>query len=152
MTTRYVHTNLIARDWQRLAAFYEAVFGCVPIPPERNLAGMWLDQATGITNARLTGIHLRLPGYGDNGPTLEVFQYDPLDERLPTQPNTAGFAHIAFAVDDVATVVSAVFKLGGSAVGKLTRRAIPGVGQLMFQYVADPEGNIIEIQKWDLNQ
>jgi predicted enzyme related to lactoylglutathione lyase len=26
--TRYVHTNLIAADWQRLARFYCDVFGC----------------------------------------------------------------------------------------------------------------------------
>jgi len=29
MTTRYAHTNLIARDWRRLAAFYESVFECL---------------------------------------------------------------------------------------------------------------------------
>lgn len=26
MTLRYVHTNLVALDWQRLAAFHEEVF------------------------------------------------------------------------------------------------------------------------------
>jgi predicted enzyme related to lactoylglutathione lyase len=31
---RYVHTNLIARDWRKLAAFYQLVFGCLPVPPE----------------------------------------------------------------------------------------------------------------------
>jgi predicted enzyme related to lactoylglutathione lyase len=25
---RYVHTNLIARDWRALAGFYQRVFGC----------------------------------------------------------------------------------------------------------------------------
>lgn len=152
MATRYVHTNLIARDWRRLAAFYEAVFGCVPIPPERDLSGTWLEQATNITDAHLTGIHLRLPGYGNDGPTLEVFQYDPLDERPSIQPNTVGFSHIAFAVDDVAVVASMVCRLGGTPVGKLTKRDIPGVGQLTFQYVTDPEGNIIELQKWRLDE
>jgi len=27
---RYVHTNLVALDWRRLAAFYVEVFGCWP--------------------------------------------------------------------------------------------------------------------------
>jgi len=27
-------------------------------------------------------------------------------------------------------------------------REVPGVGLLTFQYVADPEGNIIEVQNW----
>jgi len=65
MATRYVHTNLIAKDWKRLLAFYQAVFGCMPVPPARDLSGDWLDQATGLTGAHIRGVHLRLPGYGD---------------------------------------------------------------------------------------
>jgi predicted enzyme related to lactoylglutathione lyase len=72
---RFAHVNLIAQDWRRLAAFYELVFGCRPVPPERQLAGAWLDAATGLVGARIQGAHLRLPGYGDAGPTLEIFQY-----------------------------------------------------------------------------
>jgi predicted enzyme related to lactoylglutathione lyase len=30
---RYVHTNLIARDWRALAKFYTGVFGCEFVPP-----------------------------------------------------------------------------------------------------------------------
>jgi catechol-2,3-dioxygenase len=40
---RDVHTNLIARDWRSLARFYEDVFACVPVPPERDYAGDDLD-------------------------------------------------------------------------------------------------------------
>ena len=74
---RYVHTNLIAQDWRRLAAFYEQVFGCRPVPPERNLSGQWLEQSTGIRGSEIQGVHLRLPGHGERGPTLEIFQYNP---------------------------------------------------------------------------
>jgi predicted enzyme related to lactoylglutathione lyase len=148
MTTTYAHTNLIARDWKRLAAFYQQVFGCVPVLPERDLTGEWLDKATGINQAHLHGIHLRLPGYGEAGPTLEIFQYDSMPERPAVKPNTPGFAHIAFAVEDVATTSQSIYALGGSAVGELTAHEVPGVGWLTFQYVADPEGNILEIQNW----
>jgi predicted enzyme related to lactoylglutathione lyase len=55
---------------------------------------------------------------------------------------------MAFAVDDVPATVQAVFHNGGSAVGELTVRDIPGLGLLTFQYVADPEGNMIEVQNW----
>jgi predicted enzyme related to lactoylglutathione lyase len=71
-----------------------------------------------------------------------------MPEHPPVTPNTPGFSHIAFAVDDVAAVVQAVFDQGGSAVGEFTQREVPGVGRLTFQYVADPEGNIVEIQNW----
>jgi predicted enzyme related to lactoylglutathione lyase len=148
MGIKYTHTNLIAKDWKHLSSFYQDVFGCVPVPPERNLSGEWLDRVTGIAGSQISGIHLRLPGYGDEGPTLEIFQYGFMPEHPRVNPNTPGFSHIAFAVDDVSAIAQAVFDHGGSAVGELTVREVPGVGLLTVQYVADPEGNIIEIQKW----
>ena len=148
MPTKYAHTNLIAKDWRRLAAFYQEVFGCVPVPPERDLTGEWLDKATALSGAHISGMHLRLPGYGDDGPTLEIFQYDSMPEHPPVSPNTPGFTHIAFAVDDVPATAGAALNHGGAAVGELTIREVPGVGLLTFRYVADPEGNIIEIQNW----
>ncbi len=148
MAIKYAHTNLVALDWRILASFYQQVFGCRPVPPERDLSGSWLDQATGLTNARLRGQHLRLPGWGDEGPTLEIFQYESMPERPDLKPNTPGYAHIAFAVDDVSAVAASVLAHGGSAVGEATVREIPGVGLLTFVYMADPEGNIIEIQNW----
>jgi catechol 2,3-dioxygenase-like lactoylglutathione lyase family enzyme len=144
----FVHTNLIARDWRKLARFYEQVLGCIPVLPERDLKGEWLEAATGVPSAHLQGIHLRLPGGGETGPTLEIFQYRPQVERPATAINCPGFAHIAFAVDDVEAARDAVLAAGGSAVGQLVCRQVPGAGTITFVYVADPEGNIIELQRW----
>jgi predicted enzyme related to lactoylglutathione lyase len=148
MKARFVHTNLIAQDWKRLAQFYERVFGCTPVPPERNLSGEWLDAATGVPGAQIQGVHLRLPGHGDDGPTLEIFQYDPHEERAEMAVNRPGFAHIAFAVDDVEAVWEAVLGAGGGTVGEIVSLEIPGAGGITFAYVTDPEGNIIELQHW----
>lgn len=149
MGTRYAHTNLIARDWRRLAVFYQEVFDCVPLPPERDLSGDWLDRATAIDGSRITGMHLRLPGFDGDGPTLEIFQYDAMPEHPAIAPNTPGFSHIAFAVDDVAAMATAILDHGGARVGDIAVREVPGAGRLTFQYMADPEGNIIEIQSWN---
>jgi len=143
---RFAHVNLIAKDWRRLAAFYESVFDCKRVPPERDLSGQWLDKATGVDGAKITGIHMRLPGGGDAGPTLEIFQYDNGPEIRTITPHTPGFAHIAFAVDNVAETAKGVFRDGGRPVGELTMRQIAGVGLLTMWYVSDPEGNIIELQ------
>lgn len=145
---RYVHTNLVARDWTRLASFYQQVFGCELVPPERDLHGSWLDAATGVPEARVQGVHLRLPGLGPQGPTLEIFQYNRFDEAVGTAINRPGFAHIAFAVADVDAASRAVLKAGGRTVGELVTRNIPGAGEITFAYVTDPEGNIIELQSW----
>jgi len=144
---RYAHTNLVARDWRRLAGFYIEVFGCVPVPPERDLSGDWLDEATSLHGAHVRGVHLRLPGHGDDGPTLEVFQYDEETEAEAPAPNRPGYGHIAFAVEDVEAVKEAVLSMGGGSVGEVVKVDIPGAGTLEFAYVRDPEGNVIEIQR-----
>jgi predicted enzyme related to lactoylglutathione lyase len=145
---RFAHCNLIARDWRCLARFYQEVFGCVPVPPERNLSGPWLEKATGLAGAHIRGVHLRLPGCGEWGPTLEVFQYEPQGASLETAVNRPGFAHLCFAVPDVEAAHRAVLAAGGGAVGDVVSLEIGGVGTVTFAYLTDPEGNIVEVQSW----
>ena len=145
---RYVHTNLIAQNWKKLARFYEQVFGCTPVPPQRALAGRWLEESTGVSDAEIEGIHLRLPGYDRDGPTLEVFSYNHAQERSSTATNRPGLAHIAFAVEDVDAAREAVVSAGGGVVGKTVEVEIAGAGTITFVYVTDPEGNVIELQRW----
>ena len=104
---KFVHLNVIARDWKKLAAFYQDVFGCTIVPPERDLSGQWIEDCTGVPGAKIRGAHLRLPGYRD-----------------------------------------AVLKAGGKHFGTLVSVDIPGAGKLTVVYVTDPEGNMIELQKW----
>jgi predicted enzyme related to lactoylglutathione lyase len=146
MAVRYAHTNLVARDWRGLAAFYERVFGCIRVLPERDLAGGSIERGSGVAGARIQGVHLRLPGHGDEGPTLEVFQYAELSEAPFPVANRPGFGHIAFAVDDVGAVRDAVIAAGGAALGTVEVVDIPGSGRITWTYTRDPEGNIIELQ------
>ena len=145
---RFAHANLVAQDWQKLVAFYERVFHCTAVPPERDLGGPWLEASTGVEGAHIRGLHLRLPGYGDQGPTLEIFQYNRLAERGTPATNRPGFAHIAFAVDDVEGARDAVIAAGGGSVGEIVTAEIMSAGRITFAYVTDPEGNIIELQRW----
>ena len=145
---RYVHTNLVAANWRRLAHFYIDLFGCEIVPPERDFVGEKLDTLTGIAGAHLRGAHLRLPGYGDAGPTLELFNYAELAERPPRAVHRPGFGHIAFAVDDVHAAQRAVLDAGGSAVGEVVTLVTSTGGRVTCCYVTDPEENIIELQSW----
>jgi predicted enzyme related to lactoylglutathione lyase len=149
MKIRYKHTNIVARDWASLAEFYEHVFGCVRVPPERHLSGAWLEKGTGVPGASFSGVHLRLPGHGENGPTLEIFRYARNEEKPRPLANREGFSHIAFEVDDVPGMMERALAHGGSKVGEITRAEVEGVGLLIFVYLADPEGNIIELQAWE---
>ena len=146
---RFGHVSVVACDWRRLARFYEEVLGCIPVPPERDLEGEWVDRATGVEGAHIRGIHLRLPGFGEDGPTLEIFQYEPGLEGGPGPLNEPGWAHLAFAVDDVEATARKLVEHGGSLIGERTEREIPGAGSIVFQYARDPEGNAIELQRWE---
>ena len=145
---KFAHTNIITDDWKRLAEFYINVFGCRPLLPERDLSGEWLEKSTAVENAHIRGIHLVLPGFEGNSPTLEIFQYDEnLDNGLSVA-NRKGFGHIAFVVDDVQAVLEKVLENGGSVVGEIVESEIKNAGIITFVYARDLDGNIIELQSW----
>lgn len=145
---RFAHVNVIARDWRALAAFYERAFGCRPVPPERDYRGAALDAGTGLRGAHLTGAHLRLPGGGDDGPTLEIYHYDELLDREPPAIHRPGFGHIAFEVDDVAAALAGVRALGGGAIGDIVTLTTATGARVTWCYATDPEGNVVELQSW----
>jgi catechol 2,3-dioxygenase-like lactoylglutathione lyase family enzyme len=150
VTARFAHTNIVAEDFRALAKFYVDVFACVFVPPERQIAGAWLATGTGVDGAQLTGVHLRLPGHGSDGPTLEIFEYAESRTRpMPIAANRCGFGHIAFEVDDVARTTQRVTEAGGALIGDVVTADVVGAGRITFVYVADLEGNIIELQQWE---
>jgi len=148
MKAKYKHTNIIAKDWQRLAKFYEEVFGCVRVPPERHLSGEWLEKGTAVKGAQFSGVHLALPGCEGHAPTLEIYQYSHNENKLSPAANREGFSHIAFEVEDVATTLNIVQRHSGHALGEIVSHEVPGAGPLTFTYATDPEGNVIELQSW----
>ncbi len=145
---KYAHTNLICEDWKLQVKFYCKVFGCVVVPPFRDQKGKWLDKGLGLKQARLRGAHLRLPGYGSKGPTLELYTYDKIKKQKKVSPNQRGLGHLAFEVADVKKVLKKLLKHGGNANGEVVTRKVKGAGKLTFVYVRDPEGNLIELQNW----
>jgi catechol 2,3-dioxygenase-like lactoylglutathione lyase family enzyme len=148
---RFGHVNLIARDWRRLADFYGRVLGCEFVPPERDYRGPILEAGTGVAGAALRGAHLRLPGLGAGGPTLEIYQYEVGPEAPPPAVNRPGFGHIAFVVPDVAAARATFLAEGGNTVGEVVTSETADGRHVTWTYVADPEGNIVELQAWSSN-
>jgi predicted enzyme related to lactoylglutathione lyase len=148
INAKYVHTNLTGRDWRKLVRFYCDVFGCIPKPPERDLSGDWLDDLTSLQQTHLAGMHLRLPGFDRDGPTLEIFSYDQMLAGSRPVVNEPGFGHLAFLVENVDAALQAVLSAGGSVVGRVSTTEVKGVGVLRVAYARDPEGNILELQHW----
>ncbi len=148
LTARYVHTNIVARDWRVLADFYQTVFGCRPVPPERDYRGRGLEAVTGIPAAHLQGMHLRLPGEGEAGPTLEIFSYDQVEECVTAAANRLGFAHMAFEVPNVAAALERVRAAGGGVLGEVVTLETADGRRVTLCYTTDPEGNVVELQSW----
>lgn len=96
----------------------------------------------------MEGAHLLLPGYGENGPTLEIYQYENIENQKFISPNKRGYCHIAFEVESVEIMLETLVKNGGNVFGEITKRKIKGVGEITFVYTRDPEGNLIELQSW----
>lgn len=149
MPTRYAHVNIMAADWQRLADFYETVFDCEPVSSERDHHGPHIDALTADPGQRFRGRHLRVPGHGADGPTIEIFTPSTAGNDSPKRLTRPGFSHVAFEVDDVDAKRAQIKELGGEDYGELVTLDIVGAGKLTLIYMSDPEGNIVELQKWN---
>lgn len=148
LNATYAHTNITVCEFDRMVAFYRDVFGCTPTMETETLTGDWVADITGVAGAQLRVLHLRLPGGGAEGPTLEVIAYDDGAEAQGPMANRPGFGHIAFRVPDVAAARDAVLAAGGGGVGEVVSQDMGARGRVTETYVTDPEGNIIELQCW----
>ena len=149
MTFRYVHTNIIAKDWKKLSQFYQKVLHCKPLHNgSRDLKGEWIDRLTGIPSVVVQGEHLLLPGYSEDHPTLEIFSYSLEEYNNSKMINNLGFGHLAFEVDDVRQTLKEIIAEGGGQVGDVVEAMYPDNVKATFVYAKDIEGNIIELQSW----
>ena len=144
----YGHTNLIARDWRSLSSFYQRVFGCDPVPPERDYSGPALEAGTGVKGSTVKGVHLRLPGHGPNGPALEI-SCTALPPTHCARRSTAPASGVSQSrYTDVRDAHREVLDAGGSALGEIVRLQTATGTRVTWCYVRDSEGDIIELQSW----
>ena len=144
---RYIHTNLIARDWRRLADFYQSVFGCVPVPPERDLSGPALEAGTGVPGATLAGIHLRLPGSGAavRRSRSSAIRVSPTDRRTPSIVRASRTLPLRWRRS--ATPAPRCWRAAVRSAA-IVETTIANGARVTWCYVSDPEGNIVELQAW----
>ncbi len=142
--SKLLHVNLNAKDWKKLVVFYETVFGCVQLPPQKKIAGDYAEELTGLAGADIEGMTLAFPDDKD-GVQLEIFQYNMQDNTASGSINMTGIGHIAIDVDDIEETTKKILEAGGSFVGKQVRRTYKDKPDLFIHYVKDCEGNIIEL-------
>lgn len=145
---KYIHTNLTVEKLEDMSAFYQQVFGCTPVRNPDDLEGQWLDDITGVKEAAIRYVHLTLPGYGNNGPELELIQYKNKLSQPEKIANCSGYGHLAFSVENVQETLDRILSEGGGVIGKVVTTKVPNRGLLTEVYATDPEGNIIELQHY----
>ena len=117
ISARYVHTNLIAHDWRSLARFYQDVFGCVPVPPERELSGPEMAAGTGIA-ARICAASICACRSRRRRADAGDLQLQPDGGAPADRGQSTGFGHLAFSVENVAAARETVLAAGGQPVGR----------------------------------
>ena len=144
----YLHTNLTVKDIEKMKDFYVSVFGCIPVREIQQLTGEWIERITAVKEGEIKYVHLRFPGHGNKGPELELVQYLNPTKKYEITPDTYGFGHLSFSVNDVNEALNAVIEGGGGSVGEVVTVEVPNRGLLTEVYATDPEGNIIELQSY----
>lgn len=141
---RIAHVSLTARDAPGLAAFYKTVFGFMDRRPPRRLTGLHVGRGNGLPGVDILSLWLTVAG--DDGPFLEIMQYDQTAARGLPAVNDPGFGHIALVVPDLHATLDRVLQSGGALQGEVTNFGSPG-RPLLIVYVRDPEGNLLELEQ-----
>jgi lactoylglutathione lyase len=125
------HVGLNVRDLDAQAAWYSKAFGlgtALPFTvPPLGLRGLFLTNSDGFAIELLerAGSH---PG--------------PQPKTVPDALMTQGFSHLCFRVPQVESLHQHLLSIGAAEVMSVREAPEPGV---IMSYVADPEGNLIEL-------
>ena len=131
MSCTFDHVGVTVADLEMMSAWYV------------DALELEVDFEFALDHVQFRGVMLRSPaGYRIEllhriGNAAGLQAADPVEAAL-----TRGFGHVAFDVSDVDTAYGALIDAG--ATDRMSPRASPEPGVRMA-YVADPEGNLIEL-------
>jgi catechol 2,3-dioxygenase-like lactoylglutathione lyase family enzyme len=124
-------------DVARAGDFYCAALGGEWLARPITFEGAGADQAIGQA-----GVRLRMAIVGFANGAIELFEFlEPVVPEWARRPRDARIPHMALQVDDVDGALERVEAAGG-------RRIWPAVdrwGRARVIYVADPDGNVVEL-------
>lgn len=141
---RLNHVSLTARDAKSLAAFYRNAFGCRERRPAKRLSGEMVSRGIGLPYSGIYAIWISISD--NNGPFLEILEYDETIVRTKPAVNATGFAHLAFEVHDLVETVEKVLRYGGTKQGEIVNFG-SDEDPVLIVYMRDPEGNILELEQ-----
>jgi len=138
------HTGITCSDIDRSIAFYRDVLG-FPVTDKARRGGVIMEQVTGVPGAVIDIAYVDAPGH-----RIELLSYvAPRDQvRSALRPCDPGFFHLAFDVEDIETVVTAVRAAGYEPVNPIPTVTEGPAEGLRGVYTRDPDGVVIEFLEW----
>jgi catechol 2,3-dioxygenase-like lactoylglutathione lyase family enzyme len=137
------HLNIVVDDLPRMTKFFERL-GFKEINSGR-LTGEWVSSIVGLPDVDAEYIALRHTG---STTSIELIKYyNPTSERAEniSTANRIGYRHIAFAVEDIETVVQ---QLSAEGVQFLSpTKVYPKTGKKLV-YFLGPEGLLMELAQY----
>jgi len=151
MLERIDHVNIVVKDLEKMVEFYSIVLG-LAVTKRVTVSGDWVDAVTGLKGVNANVVYLDLPN--DNRPTrMELIHYrspEAINSGTENAANFPGFRHIAFAVDDIDSLVQRLrqrnvhFLSDVLTVPNSQVTYARGVRKRIV-YFRDPEENLLEL-------
>jgi catechol 2,3-dioxygenase-like lactoylglutathione lyase family enzyme len=137
------HTGITVTNIDRSLAFWQDVLG-FELSHRAHHTGALASEVTGVPGAEISIAVLKAPGH-----RIELLEYlaPPERKRADLRPCDIGSIHVAFTVDNLDAVLSAIAASGWRAVGKpQTLKSGPNAGRRVV-YTRDPDGTTIEFMQ-----
>jgi catechol 2,3-dioxygenase-like lactoylglutathione lyase family enzyme len=146
---RIDHINIVVTDMERSVRFYSELLG-LRRGFETTLEGEWVERVTGLPGARAHCVFLETD---DPTVRLELLQYlSPTGQCIEANrlPNTQGLRHLAFTLEDLATLNAVLERLRAAGVEVVSDPVVvpfrvANLGRKRLCYFYDPDGTVLEL-------
>jgi catechol 2,3-dioxygenase-like lactoylglutathione lyase family enzyme len=139
------HTGITVSNLERAVAFWRDVLGFEPSHTAHQ-TGEMAREITGVAGAEIKLAVVKVPG----GHKVELLEYlGPADRKrhVNLRPCDVGSVHVAFIIEDLDAILTAINASGWKAAGKpQTLQSGPNAGKRVV-YVRDPDGTTIEFMQ-----
>lgn len=145
------HIGITVPDMEEATEFLHNAFGAKVAydskkPEEGAMGGEEIEKILGLKKGSEV-VHMRVVSIG-NSISMELFQYQGIEQRKPSNPDDLGIQHLAVYVDNMEEAVTKFEQAGGQLNTKPTKilNEIEGNNEAnQFAYGTAPWGMVIEL-------
>ncbi|KAA5971680.1 VOC family protein [Pantoea sp. M_9] len=140
MIKRADHVGFSVRNIEESLFFWTQILGG-ELLRQGKMSGPIIDEVTGARGADVRMALLELAGF-----KIELLQYDNIKQpEEPSAPYIPGYAHLAFIVDDLDTLLRRVSEYGWKTPGKPQTILSGPMQGTRVVYLQSPDGQTLEL-------